>query len=192
MSAFEFFFGFYGLILGLAVAEVVGGLAKALRARGGMRLGLCTPLLALFVLLDLIQFWSDTWTRHQDIQINAAVLTVALAVAAIYYFAASLVFPDRFEDWETVDDYFDRHKRLVIGASLVANLLGLFVLPLVAGQPEVLAGLGSPVAALFLAVWIAPMAAICLVRNRRINAALLALICLVYLVVTFAEAIFAG
>lgn len=189
MSPFEFFFSFYGLILGLSVVEIVNGFAKSLRARKRIRLGYCTPLLALFVLLDLIQFWSDTWTRHQDIQVNAAVLTVALAIAATYYLAASLVFPERFEEWETVDDYFDAHKRPVFVASFAANSLAVFVLPLLAGQPEVVREYLSPAGLIFLAAWITPMVAICFIRDRRINAVLLALLCLVYLVATFGQAI---
>ncbi len=189
MSAFEFFFGFYSLILGLAVVEVVSGIARTLRARRRIRMGFCTPLLALFVLLDLIQFWSDTWTRHQDIRINAAVLTVALAVAAIYYLAASLVFPDRFEDWESVDAYYDSHKHLVFACSITASLLSVLALPLIAGQPEVAARVVSPGNLLFLVALLTPMAAICIVRNRRLNAVLLGLLCLFYLGATFAEAI---
>ncbi len=60
MSAFEFFFSFYGLILGLAVVEVLTGFSRAMRARTRIRLGIVTPLLALFILLDLISFWSGS------------------------------------------------------------------------------------------------------------------------------------
>lgn len=188
MSAFEFFFGFYGLILGLAVVEVVGGFARVLRDRLAT-LGLCTPLLGLFVLLDLLQFWVDTWSRHQEPHINAGVLTVALAIAAIYYLAASLVFPERLEAWDSLDDHYDRQKRRVVVASIVANLLALTALPLLAGQPEVFKAAGAPLSLLASAALAAPLIAICFVRNRKVNAALLAFQCLLYLVLTFAEAI---
>ncbi|MDG2522572.1 hypothetical protein P7B02_13565 [Caulobacter segnis] len=89
------------------MVEVVSGFAKLLRARSQIRLGYCTPLLALFILLDLIQFWTDTWNGYQNVPVNAAVLTVALAIAAIYYLAASLIFPDHPEEWETMDAYYD-------------------------------------------------------------------------------------
>lgn len=189
MSAFEFFFGFYGLILGLAVVEVVSGFAKSLRARDRVKLGLCTPLLALFILLDLIQFWSDTWAGYQNVAVNAAVLTVALAIAAIYYLAASLIFPDRLEEWETIDAYYDGHKRLVFGASVLANLIGVYILPLISGQQEELRQALSPASLIFIALWTTPMAVICLVKNRLVNAALLAILCAVYLVATFGQAI---
>ena len=47
MSAFEFFFGFYGLILGLSVVEVVTGFSKVLKQRRRIRIGYLTPMLAL-------------------------------------------------------------------------------------------------------------------------------------------------
>ena len=61
MTSFEFVFSLYGLLLGLALAEVLGGLAKALkvRRRGGhmglriTRLGLAMPLLATFLAIDI-------------------------------------------------------------------------------------------------------------------------------------------
>jgi hypothetical protein len=189
MSAFEFFFGFYGLILGLAVVEIVSGFARVLRAGRISSLGLCTPLLGLFVLLDLLQFWVDTWGRHQEPHINAGVLTIALAIAAIYYLAASLVFPERLEAWDSLDDYFDGQKRTVVVASLVANILSVTALPLLAGQPEAFTAHLAPGMVLFLAIWVSPLVAICFIRSRKVNAALLALLCLTYLVLTFAEAI---
>ena len=43
MSAFEFFFSFYGLLLGLSVAAVVGGFANVLHERHRIRFGWLTP-----------------------------------------------------------------------------------------------------------------------------------------------------
>lgn len=189
MSAFEFFFGFYGLILGLSVVEIVSGLARALRARRLTALGLCTPLLALYLLLDLVQYWVDTWSRHQEPHINAGVLTTALAIAALYYLAASLVFPERVEGRQSSDAHYDAQKRTVIGLAFVANVLSVSVLPLLAGQPEVLNATLQPRGLIFLALWIAPLALICVIRNHRVNAALLTWQCLVYLILTFGEAI---
>lgn len=189
MSTFEFFFGFYSLILGLAVVDILSGLSRALRARRVTALGLCTPLLALYLLLDLVQYWVDTWSRHQDPRINAAVLTVALTIAGLYYLAASLVFPDRVDSREASDAHYDAQKRTVILLSFTANLLSVTALPLLAGQPEVMQAAFSPRGLIFLVVWITPLALIFVIRNRKINAALLAWQCLLYLVLTLLEAI---
>ena len=58
MSAFEFVFSLFSLILGLALATGLGGLAKALKVRHKIRIGWLTTLLGLFVSLDLVTFWA--------------------------------------------------------------------------------------------------------------------------------------
>lgn len=191
MSPFEFFFGFYALILGLSVVEVVNGFARTMRARSRVKLGYCTPLLALLILMDLIQFWNDTWTSRQDIEISPAVLAAALASAAIYYLAASLVFPDRLEDWGEFDTYYDEHKRPVFAAIITANILGYVVLPLAAGQLD-LSGLSLSsfiTSAVPFSIILLPIALIFVLRDRRINGALLGLLCLFYLADIIASAI---
>ena len=59
--SFEFFFSFYGLLLGLSAVEVAKGLANALGVRERIRIGWLTPLLAAFVLLDITSFWLFAW-----------------------------------------------------------------------------------------------------------------------------------
>ena len=67
MSPFEFYFSFYGLLLGLSVAQVAGGIGHAVVIRRDSRLGWLTPLLSLFVLLDVASFWVWAWgSRRYD------------------------------------------------------------------------------------------------------------------------------
>ena len=65
MDDFEFLFALYGLMLGLSVAEVLSGLARSieerLQSRPTLRIGWLCPLLAAFVLLDLLSFWGAAW-----------------------------------------------------------------------------------------------------------------------------------
>ena len=52
MSDFEFLFALYGLMLGLSLAELLSGLARAIEERlspgATLRIGWLTPLLAIF------------------------------------------------------------------------------------------------------------------------------------------------
>lgn len=127
MSAFEFFFSFYGLLLGLCVAELVGGFARVLHERQRVRFGWLTPLLALFVALDVATFWNQAWGIFRGAPFNQALLIVGLVIAATFYVAASVTFPrvvaeggDRRID---LDDHFWAHRRLVFGCILAANLI---------------------------------------------------------------------
>ncbi|MGV9010730.1 hypothetical protein [Brevundimonas sp.] len=127
MSAFEFFFSFYGLLLGLSVAELVGGFARVLHERHRVRFGWLTPLLALFVAIDLVTFWNQAWVFFRGAPFNPALLLVGLVIAATFYIAASVTFPrvsaEGVETRIDLDDHFWVHRRLVFGCVLAANAI---------------------------------------------------------------------
>ena len=133
MTAFEFAFTLFGLVLGLALAEVLGGFVKVLKARSvrpgqetAIRIGWQTPLLGIVVTLDLISFWLGAWEVREAIPIDFAPLVFSAVIAGIYYAAASLVFPDAPRDWPHLDDWFARHKGQVAAGIFAANLLFSF------------------------------------------------------------------
>lgn len=127
MSAFEFFFSFYGLLLGLSVAELVGGLARVLHEKQRIRFGWLTPLLALFVAVDIATFWNQAWVIFRGAPFNTFVLLVSLSIAATFYVAASVTFPrlsaEGADDRIDLDDHFWAHRRTVFGCILAANLI---------------------------------------------------------------------
>jgi hypothetical protein len=130
MSNFEFAFTLFGLVLGLALAEVLGGFIRVLKARSVtpdadlvIRIGWQTPMLGLVVILDLVSFWYGAWLDREGIPINFASLVIAAAIAGIYFAAASLIFPDAPAQWPDLDDWFTRHKGQVAAGIFSANLL---------------------------------------------------------------------
>ncbi|MEI9851027.1 MAG: hypothetical protein WDN24_09480 [Sphingomonas sp.] len=133
MSGFEFVFSLFGLLLGFSLVEVLGGLARTVEARmkpgAAFRIGWLTPLLGLFVLLDLISFWGAAWTARDVLHVSSATLIGSLFFAGAYYMAAHLVFPTELDGIEDLDAHFFRIKRLVLGVLLAlaaasARLLG--------------------------------------------------------------------
>lgn len=124
MSAFEFFFSFYGLVLGLSVAVLATGAARAVKHRKTVRVGWLTPLLALFTALDIATFWDAAWANFRELPLSYGLLVGGLVVAVIYFIAASLVFPDETDDAGPLDDHFWANKRTVLILLIVANLLG--------------------------------------------------------------------
>ena len=127
MSAFEFFFSFYGLLLGLSVAELFGGFARVLHERQRVRFGWLTPLLAVFVAMDVATFWTQAWGIFRGAPYNPALLVVGLIVAGTFYVAASVTFPrvtaEGVADRIDLDQHFWAHRRLVLGCVLIANLI---------------------------------------------------------------------
>lgn len=127
MSAFEFFFSFYGLLLGLSVAELVGGFARVLHERERVRFGWLTPLLAAFVALDVATFWNQAWVIFRGAPFNHALLIAGLIIAATFYVAASVTFPrvsaEGTDERIDLTDHFWRYRRLVFGCIMTANLI---------------------------------------------------------------------
>ena len=127
MSAFEFFFSFYGLLLGLSVAELVGGFARVLHERERIRFGWLTPALALFVAIDIATFWNQAWVIFRGAPFNTFLLIVSLSIAATFYVAASVTFPrvsaEGAHERIDLDAHFWAHRKLVFGCILVANLI---------------------------------------------------------------------
>ena len=148
MSAFEFFFSFYGLLLGLSVAELVGGFARLLHERHRVRFGWLTPLLALFVAMDLATFWVQAWRFFRGAPFNPALLLIGLAIAATFYVAASITFPrvtaEGAEARINLDDHFWAHRRIVFGCVLAANAMVWLLLALLSLADPLWAALWTP------------------------------------------------
>ncbi len=123
MTDFEFVFSLFGLLLGLSLAEVLGGLARTLKRRRTVRLGWLTPLLGLLVMLDLASSWALAYSLKQDIPANFLTLVIGLFVTGLYYLAATLVFPDDTAQWPDLDAYYFQHKKQVLGGILASRTL---------------------------------------------------------------------
>ena len=148
MSDFEFFFSFYGLLLGLSVAELTGGFARLLHERRRVRFGWLTPLLALFVAIDLATFWNQAWRFFRDAPFNPALLLIGLVIAATFYVAASVTFPrvtaEGVETRIDLDQHFWAHRRVVFGCVLAANAMVWALLGLLALADPAWAGFWTP------------------------------------------------
>ena len=124
MSAFEFFFSFYGLVLGLSVAVLATGAARAFKHRKAVKVGWLTPLLAVFVALDIATFWDAAWTNFRELPFSYGLLVGGLIVAVIYFIAASLVFAEAEDEATSLDAHFWSNRSTVLWLLILANLLG--------------------------------------------------------------------
>ena len=122
MSGFEFIFSFFGLLLGLALAEGLGGLSRAVKASHRVRIGLATTLLGLFVSCDVVTFWMYGWSLRNVLPLSWPVLFGGFVVTGTYYVAASLIFPNDPDQWEALDDHFDKQRRKVLTGVLLCNI----------------------------------------------------------------------
>jgi hypothetical protein len=125
MSQFEFFMTFYGLLLGLAVAELLLGFANLLRHRGRPKLGLLTPMLGVFVFLQLMATFIDAWTRLQGVSITMEGLALPTTIGVLMFFVSVIIVPRDPAEWSNLDEYFYANRRWALGLMIAANLLVL-------------------------------------------------------------------
>ncbi|HEY0113822.1 MAG TPA: hypothetical protein VGB59_11845 [Allosphingosinicella sp.] len=176
MDKFEFYFSFYGLLLGLSAAEVVGGLANSISSRKAVTVGILTPLLAAFVLLDITSYWMWSWATKDSVEISWGLMIGGLIAAVTYYLAAALVFPRRIDEWPVLDDHYWEHKKFVVGGLALANVLSTgFTIYQHPPSPS------DAVMFVWMAAYWVPLAALLFTRTRRADISLLALLMLQYL-----------
>jgi len=188
MSPFDFLFALFSLLLGLAMAEILQGFGQVMkfhaRARAGLerrvRVGVLVPLLALYVLLSQLFFWTQTYRIQERLPFNYLTLLVVTAIVGGYYLLSVLVWPDELDDWPDFDAYYDQHNRLILSGNLTLTIAGAVITgiysdpstaPVVSTIVLAIEALGFGGALLLNFVVI-------FVRRRRLNAALLALLIL--------------
>ena len=110
ISNFEFVFSLLVILLGLALAQLLGGLASAVKRRPALKIGWATALLATWVTTETVIFWEIVWRTRDVMPPDSPALFPGFAITGLYYFAAALVFPDDLASRESLDDYFMREK----------------------------------------------------------------------------------
>ncbi len=176
MDAFEFVFTLFGLVLGLALTEVLGGFSRAIKAarpaagsgKTPVRIGWLTPLLGLFVMIDIVSFWTNTWAARDLIPPEGGALVLGLLVFGVYYLAASLVFPEDPADWPDFDIYYLAHKRQVVAGMVFCNVVPFTVMTIANGGPP----RGND-AYFFFGLFLVLLLGIALLKNKRASLAAL-------------------
>lgn len=187
MSQFEFVFVLYSLVLGLSLVELLTGLGRTLeymlaREAGdrAFSIGVLTPMLALFVILDLLSFWNFAWVVQEHVAADRFTLLGVLVFSSAYFLASRLVFPSDPENFTDLDTHYFRVRRVVFAMLLVMvavqwafllwvpGLGGRLISPLSIGLTVVLVGL---------------MAAAMAITGKRASIAVLALLIARYLLI---------
>jgi len=177
MTNFEFTFSLFGLLLGLSLAELLGGFARSLQKRGRLKIGWLLPLLGLLILLDVASFWLVAWSVRDALPIAYFPMMVGLLICCLYYLVATLVFPHDLDEWPVLDDYYFAHRAQVIGGMILCNGLALAGVLLLGVNPL------SSISLFSFPIFLASATALMLVRDKRASLALLAFTVLQYPIV---------
>jgi len=124
LDAFNFVFSLYSLLMGLGLAVILSGFAQVLKRRPRVSMGWLTALLGIFILLDITSFWAGAWRAREWFAAEYGYLFISLVVTGLYYFAASMAFPDpdEAESQEDFDAHFWANRRPILIAVLFCNL----------------------------------------------------------------------
>jgi len=130
MSPSEVLFNLYTLLLGFILVEALSGLMRTLRARlpsgpgktSTVKIGWLTPMLGAYTMLTVLMFWLRLYGMIDIIPFGYDTATLGLLLFSFYYYAASMVYPDKPRDWPDVDEWFWLHRRQVLTCLLLATL----------------------------------------------------------------------
>jgi hypothetical protein len=129
MTPFEHLFSFYGLLLGLAAANVATGFAETWRDRRHVAIGVCGPLIALIVLLGAMNLWLSFWAIRESVDLNGWRMIGVAGIALPYVFISRAMFPGAGGAASLEEQYFG-HRRVMLVAlatspvvSMLTNLL---------------------------------------------------------------------
>jgi hypothetical protein len=122
MDEFEVFFTFYGLLLGLAAAEILGSLGGLVREGSLRSMRPPAALLASLTFLLICATWIDAWSTRTSFTLDLRSLWAPIGAATSYYLAAVVVLPRKAAAWDDVDAYFAERKAFVIAALAAAEV----------------------------------------------------------------------
>jgi hypothetical protein len=176
MTGFEALFSFYGLLLGLAVANVTSSFADTWRRRRNWKMGIAPPLLGLLILLAAAQQWSSFWGARDLLTMGPWEVLTSMGMALPYIFVSHAMFPVDLHEGGSLEEHYMQQSPALLGALLAPPIVSLTA-NLAYGQPPpsfrdligfILAGYSLPI--------LIPVALL-LWRNRWAHRAGMALLC---------------
>jgi lysylphosphatidylglycerol synthetase-like protein (DUF2156 family) len=176
MTAFEFVFPLFGLLVGLSFAEMLAGLARALKSKRDVHVGWLTPLLGTLILINLTMFWQGAWEVRDVAAPTSVSLLLILAVGGGYFLAASMIFPTPGAEVRDLDEHFMDNRGVALLAIAACNLLYFVLIAAVAaGKLSAAWWIGN---AAFLALLLLAAFA----RDRRVILAVLVILIIAHAV----------
>lgn len=125
MSDLEFLFSFYGLLLGLAVANVASGFGEMWRDREVRAVGICAPLLAAIVLFGCMNLWLAYWRIRDDAVVDAWRMLSAACVGLPYIFISRAMFPSESNRHITLEDHYYANRAAILIALAVSPIVSM-------------------------------------------------------------------
>lgn len=115
MNSFDYLFSFYGLLLGIAVANVAIGFADMWRDCEKVAVGTCPPLVASSVLLGGMNIWLQMWHTRTGLSVDGIQMLAAAAVSLPYVFVSRAIFPGIEDQPErSLEEHYLKHRKMIL------------------------------------------------------------------------------
>jgi hypothetical protein len=134
MDLFEFLMVLVSIIIGLGIAEILTGLARALRSQESVRHYWVHSVLVLTVFIAQIQQWWESWGLREAPQWSFFALLMMLMGPVCLFLMAHLLFPERLEGSD-LREYHYGPMRPIWWLGAVAVVVATSFRPLAFGEP---------------------------------------------------------
>jgi hypothetical protein len=115
MGPFDYLFSFYGLLLGIAVANVAIGFADMWRDCEKIAVGTCPPLVASSVLFGGMNVWLQMWYSRPYVTVDGTQMLTAAAVSLPYVFVSRAIFPGVENQPErSLEEHYLKHRKMIL------------------------------------------------------------------------------
>ena len=115
-----------GMVLGLALARLLSGLAKFVQQTGTQRIYLIHIVWVMYLFLSIVTFW---WWEVQLVRVESWTFPAYLFLivyAGSFFFLCALLFPDTVGESDGYNGYLLRRRHWFFGI-LALNLMGDFI-----------------------------------------------------------------
>lgn len=132
MTGFEYLAAYLSVVAGLAITQIMGGIANLVEARGRVKYDWIHSFWVLNILILNVQVWWGMWGLQDYTNWNFRAFALVLAIPGVLYFVSRLLAPDDIgptrhvsmaEHYETVRPVFFILLAVYGVLSILANRL---------------------------------------------------------------------
>lgn len=120
MTQFQFVLVLLSIIIGLGVTDLLTNISRQIKLGKKVKFSWLQSGLVLFIFVALLQQWWESWSLQSVDHWNFGTMLLMLAGPVGLYIASHMLFPQRIEDSDLEEHYFDNAKAFwLLGASVV-------------------------------------------------------------------------
>ncbi|MDH4047387.1 MAG: hypothetical protein OEW68_14185 [Gammaproteobacteria bacterium] len=163
MGLFEFLMILLSVIIGLALTELLTGVASLLRVRETVHFYWVHVGLQFGIFIALLQQWWESWDLARVEVISFGAVLLLIVPSLVLFLIAHMLFPRPATD-TNLEDYYYKQSPVIWWLIVFGTVEGTFIIPLVEHEPIFHAANISGLPTVVLCV------ALAVSKNRKVHA----------------------